>query len=277
MKKLFGLSLLLVLGAAVTGCSKTAVTGPETTGVEAAAAKSAQASTNDADWLWRKRRGTANILFVHASPDAPAVDVYAGWQRVARRLMFPYNTPYITTLARDTRIRINVAGTRTTVIDATVPLERGKYYSAFAVNEVAKIEPLLLEDDLSNPAAGQAHVRFVHLSPNAPAVDIAVTGGPVVFPNTSFKGYTPFAPVPGGTYNLEVRPAGSTDVVLALPNVTLEAGKIYTVFAKGLLGGTGDQALGAQIIVNSDLKPRMIAGGDRGNDDDDDGGDDDDE
>jgi hypothetical protein len=106
-------------------------------------------------------------------------------------------------------------------------------------------------------------------------VDIAVTGGPVVFPNTSFKGYTPFTPVPGGTYNLEVRPAGSTDVVLALPNVTLEAGKIYTVFAKGLLGGTGDQALGAQIIVNSDLKPRMIAGGDRGNDDDDDGGDDD--
>jgi hypothetical protein len=31
----------------------------------------------------------------------------------------------------------------------------------------------------------------------------------------------------------------------------LTSGKIYTVFAKGFLGGTGAQALGAQIIVNN--------------------------
>jgi hypothetical protein len=30
----------------------------------------------------------------------------------------------------------------------------------------------------------------------------------------------------------------------------LGEGKIYTVFAKGFVGGTGNQALGAQIIVN---------------------------
>ena len=49
-----------------------------------------------------------------------------------------------------------------------------------------------------------------------------------------------------------MRPAGSTAVVLPLPGINLEAGKIYTVFAKGLLGGTGNQALGAGIIVNRD-------------------------
>jgi hypothetical protein len=31
----------------------------------------------------------------------------------------------------------------------------------------------------------------------------------------------------------------------------LADGKIYTVFAKGFLGGTGAQALGAEIIVNN--------------------------
>jgi hypothetical protein len=31
----------------------------------------------------------------------------------------------------------------------------------------------------------------------------------------------------------------------------LTAGKIYTVFAKGFAGGTGMQALGAQVIVNN--------------------------
>ena len=60
-----------------------------------------------------------------------------------------------------------------------------------------------------------------------------------------------FTPLNAGTYNLEVRAAGTNTVVLSLPNISLTSGKIYTVFAKGCLGGTGAQALGAQIIANN--------------------------
>lgn len=38
---------------------------------------------------------------------------------------------------------------------------------------------------------------------------------------------------------------------LLYPPITLVAGKIYTVYAKGFLGGTGVQALGAEIISNN--------------------------
>jgi hypothetical protein len=48
-----------------------------------------------------------------------------------------------------------------------------------------------------------------------------------------------------------VRVAGTQTVALALPDITLTAGKIYTVFAKGFLGGSAAQALGAEIIVNN--------------------------
>jgi Domain of unknown function (DUF4397) len=88
----------------------------------------------------------------------------------------------------------------------------------------------------------------VHLSPNAPAVDIALKGGAVVFANTAFKGSKDFTPLDAKTYDLEVRVAGTTPVVLALPGIKLEAGKIYTVFARGFLSGTGAQALNAEII-----------------------------
>jgi len=115
---------------------------------------------------------------------------------------------------------------------------------------VSSIEPLVLEDDLTAPATGKAHVRFVHLSPDAPAVDVAVTAGPVVFSNVAFRGYQGFTPLNAGTYNLEVRVAGTATVALPLPGITLEAGKIYTVFARGFLSGAGAQALGAEIIVN---------------------------
>ena len=136
-------------------------------------------------------------------------------------------------------------------------LEADRNYSVFAIDSVSKIKAALVSDNLSVPAAGKAHVRFFHFSANAPAVDIAVTGGPVLFPNRLFNdqstnaAYVNFTPVDAGTYNLEVRAAGTNTVVLALPNITLTAGKIYTVFAKGFLGGAGAQALGAQIIVNN--------------------------
>jgi hypothetical protein len=144
-----------------------------------------------------------------------------------------------------------VSGTSTTVINADVPFTTGKNYSLFAVDSVSKLSTVLIEDDLTAPASGKAHVRFVHLSPDAPAVDVAVTGGGVVFANKAFKTFTAFTPLDAGTYNLEVRVAGTSTVALPLPGIVLTAGKIYTVFAKGFLGGTGAQALGAQIIVNN--------------------------
>ncbi len=112
------------------------------------------------------------------------------------------------------------------------------------------IEAVVLEDNLTTPASGKAHVRFIHLSPNAPAVDITTNTGAVVFGNYVFKQASAFTPLDAGTYDLQVRLAGTSTVVLDLSGISLTAGKIYTVFAKGLVGGQGTQSLGAQIIVN---------------------------
>jgi hypothetical protein len=57
----------------------------------------------------------------------------------------------------------------------------------FAVNNVATIEALVLEDNLTSPASGKAHIRFIHLSPDAPAVDITLTNGTVVFGDYIFQ------------------------------------------------------------------------------------------
>lgn len=44
-----------------------------------------------------------------------------------------------------------------------------------------------MEDDLTDPAPGLAHVKFIHLSPDAPEVDITLTDGTPVFEDFSFK------------------------------------------------------------------------------------------
>lgn len=195
---------------------------------------------------------TGQVLVTHASPDAPAVDLLIDDQKEnSAPLPYPANTGYITVDAGNRNFKINVAGTSTNVINADLDIKANTNYSIFAVDSVANLTAIAFEDDLTSPASGKAHVRFIHLSPDAPAVDIAVaSSGAVVFGDVAFKEGTAFTPLDAGTYNLDVRVAGTSTVALILPPITLSAGKIYTVFAKGFLAGTGTQALGAEIIVN---------------------------
>ncbi len=194
-----------------------------------------------------------NVMVVHASPDAGPVDLRVNNILVSAgtALAYPNNTGYLARTAGAENYKVNPAGSMTTVIDTTVTLVNGNNYTVFASDSVANIGAVILLDDLTTPAAGKAHVRFAHFSPNAPAVDVAVQGGPVVFANQSFKDFTDFTPLDAGSYDLEVRLAGQATQVLALNGVTLQAGKIYTVFAKGFVGGAGMQALGAEIIANN--------------------------
>ncbi|HSW56278.1 MAG TPA: DUF4397 domain-containing protein [Ignavibacteriaceae bacterium] len=193
----------------------------------------------------------SSTMVIHTSPDAPGADILVDNAIAATNLTYLQNTPYVTLPSGTRNIKVNVTGTSTTVIQADLDFVKDKAYSIFAVNSVANIEPLVLEDNLAAPASGKVHVRFIHLSPDAPAVDITLADGTVVFGNVSFKGNTPFTPLDGGSYNLQVRLAGTSTVVLDLGSVTLPTGKILTVYARGFVAGAGAQELGASVIENN--------------------------
>jgi hypothetical protein len=193
----------------------------------------------------------SKVMAVHASPDAPGVDLYVDNGLAGTNLEFPNSTGYLEVTSGTRNVKVNVTGTETTVIEANLPLEANKNYTVFAIDEVANLMPLVVEDNLSAPASGKAHVRFFHLSPDAPAVDITLTDGTVVIGNTSFMEYTQFLPLDAAMYDLQVRVAGTDTVVLELEGLSLMDGKIYTVFAKGFVSGSDKQALGAEIILNN--------------------------
>ena len=195
---------------------------------------------------------TTNVLVTHASPDAPGVDLLVDGIVVnSQALEYPDNTGYLSVNTGTRNFKVNASGTSTTVIDETLTIGANLSYSVFAIDELSDIRALVLQDDLTAPASGKSHVRFLHLSPDAPAVDITLTDGTVIFGNVAFGEYEGFSPLDSGTYDLQVRVAGTSNVALELPGIVLENGKIYTVFAKGFLSGQGSQALGAEIIVNN--------------------------
>lgn len=188
----------------------------------------------------------ARVRVLHASPDAPAVDVRVNGGLAFADVAFEEVTGYAALPAGTYNVKVEPAGAGgagPNVIDANLTLAAGMDYTVVAKGLLASIAPAVLVDDNSAPAAGSARVRFFHGSPDAPAVDIAVTDGPVVFPNVPFGGSLA-GEVPAGTYDLEARAAGTTFVALTLPGIALEAGKVYSVFATGLLAdGAADRTL----------------------------------
>ena len=173
-------------------------------------------SDDDDDNPVNNQPNPANVLITHASPDAPGVDILVDDAIALSNLTYPNNTGYVGIPAGGRNVKVNVTGTSTTAIEADLILDEDINYSVFAVGAVAAIEPLVLVDDLSAPATGKAHVRFVHLSPDAPAVDIALAdGGAVLFGDVEFKEFLGFTPLDAGTYDLEVRAAGTSTVVLS--------------------------------------------------------------
>ncbi|PPA72257.1 DUF4397 domain-containing protein [Jeotgalibacillus proteolyticus] len=170
------------------------------------------------------------VRVIHASPDAPAVDVYVNGEAVVEGAEFKAFTDYLALPAGDHEVEIFPSGdTETAVLSAVLTVEAGTYYTAAAVNFLDDIDLSLTEDDLTL-GDGMTKVRAGHFSPDAPAVDVGLIDGDAVFSGAAFPGVTDFAELEGGTYDLEVRTAEG-DQVLDLSGTALEEGTTYSVYA----------------------------------------------
>jgi hypothetical protein len=180
----------------------------------------------------------AGVRVVHASPDAPAVDVYVNGQKAISNLAFKEASPWAMLPAGTYDVKVTAAGGTDAVIQANLPLEGGKYYSVVAVGRLSNITAKVVEDNLMLEDSSKTKLQVVHASPDAPAVDVAVTGGPTLVPGLAFPNASGYLTVDPMTVDVEVRAAGTNTVAIAVPDLTLEAGKVYNVYAVGLLNGS---------------------------------------
>ena len=201
---------------------------------------------------------TAKVRVLHASPDAPAVDVYLDDTIVDALTNVPFGTisGYLPVPAGDHNVKVYATGTTTApVIDADVTLAAGASYTIGATGAVASITAQVLQDKPS-PDCDGASVRVVHFSADAPAVDIATAGSDpadAVVKNLEYPNATGYVALPAGSYDLEVRLAGTTTVALDLPDVAVEACNAYSVFAIGSAATppVGDNALQVAVAVDA--------------------------
>jgi hypothetical protein len=192
----------------------------------------------------------AFVRVVHASPDAPNVDVWVDGETVLTDVPFTAVSDYLTLPAGTYNVQVSATGTTDAVIDADLTLEAGTSYTVAATGLLADITATVLVDDRT-PADGQAKLRVFHASPSAPAeVDVAVTDGPILVEGLAYPEATDYLAVDPGTYPLEIRAAGDAAAALTL-EATLEAGQNYTAIAMD------DPDAGVQVIVATEAMAEL--------------------
>lgn len=155
-------------------------------------------------------------------------------------------------------INTNNALPRATVKTVNINAGVNAYHSVYLSGKSQAPEVLVTTDDLTRPESGKAKIRFVHLSPDGPAVDFAGAKGTtlpraVLIGNRTYNTSSDFISVDEGFYTFELRAAGSATVISTqsrtgeiipqlgvvstanVQNFTLliEPGKIYTLIARG--------------------------------------------
>ncbi len=185
----------------------------------------------------------APVRVAHMSPDAPNVDVYVDDDRVLGDVPFRAVSDYLRVPVGSHQVMITAAGDRSTVVfDGELTLDRAAY-TLVAAGELGAdtFEVLPLRGDRSPPGASDARVRVVHVSPDAPTVDVTVDAGTTLFDGVPFTSAGTVT-VDAGDYTAQVRPDTEENdgQVVYDAGLSLDGDTVYTAFASGYLSPDDD-------------------------------------
>ena len=179
------------------------------------------------------KNNSSLVRVFHAAPQAPNVDVYVNDQMVFSNLAFGDFTRYVYLYEGEYNVSVYLAGQKDRpVINQMVDVPSQQIFTIAATGNLDNLGLLVIPDKVSkSPSQNYSSVRVIHLSPNAPGVDILVDGD-TLFEDISFGEGTDYVDLNPGTYN--VNAVLNTDKSVVLPlKVTLNPDKIYTIYIIG--------------------------------------------
>lgn len=197
----------------------------------------------------------AGLSIIMAYPDTTTLDFIIDQTRVndAKGLNYNGKIDYLNLFPGNRRLGITKRNGNKLIMSENFNLKSGVGYSVFVLDTLKDNTKrfLLTEDDLTAPAADKAKVRFINLSKDAGALSLGIHDAATdLFSNKAFYEYTTFTDVnPGESITFDIKE--NAVVKTTLPNVKIEKGKIYTIYAKGLEAAAIDSLkLGAAIYTH---------------------------
>jgi hypothetical protein len=194
------------------------------------------------------------LRFGHFADSTGAVDVYVDGALSVRNVAFEQVTPYARVAAGSHTVAAMSAGAAAgtaPLVTASASVVDGSAATVAAFTGQAGLGARVYVDDLSAPTAGHAKLRIIPTLSNQPSVNVyaapsptpnqpptvasnvdlslAGAGKPALFSSITFGVATPYADVPAGTYDVEVRAASSGQLLLTGQNWPVLAGTVASL------------------------------------------------
>ena len=159
----------------------------------------------------------AYLRVLHASPDAPAVDIAVNGAVALENVTFQQGSGYLEVAEGANKVELLIAGTDTVAFSVDTNLMANGYYSAIAISELADLDVKLI-DDTATYTDGDADVTVVHAAPAATAVDIFVTEPEAELSTptldaVAFEANAILEGVAAGNYQVRIAGDGSDEIV----------------------------------------------------------------
>lgn len=207
---------LAVIFAVSTGCDDTSVTSGE----------------------------SVRLRVLHASPDAPVLDVLIDGLLAFSGISFGSATDYVSLGEGARRIRASESGDPASIIDVRYTLLDNKQYSFVVADYAANIKAWLVEDEDVSTDVGKFKVRLLHAAPGAGALDIYMgdqdqnlRSAEPQKSNVPFGGITNYFGLNEGEYRTRITPHGARAPLIDTGPVRFFARQIRTIVAIDAPGG----------------------------------------
>jgi hypothetical protein len=126
-------------------------------------------------------------------------------------------------------VELKVEGNLAATAKKSESLDSGKQYTVVGFSKVDGTPAVsIFKDSMSEPDAGKARIRLIHVADGAAELGIFPSGGKESFLDGVNYNDESSADVDPGPRMLEIRKEGEKVVALKLPQIPLEAGKTYT-------------------------------------------------
>ena len=189
--------------------------------------------------LYRENKNSSYLRIFHASPNSPAVDIYLNNKLAVRWLPYKGFSNYLKIAPGRYNIKVFPASKRdSAVINTNITVPERVIMTNAVIGSLPNISLFPISEPVFPRTQNKVYIRFIHLSQNAPKVDVIVPGKGKVFSGVGYKEKTDYITLNAGIYTFDVNVSGTDKRVLHVPNIKLFANKIYTIYAVGLVGAT---------------------------------------
>jgi hypothetical protein len=195
----------------------------------------------------------SHLRVINASPSLATYNAYFNGNMVnTAALPFGGAINYLSYPAGTYNLKFTTASSVESLLTKNITLNAGTYYSSYLINKPGVLDVYTIGDDLSIPSTDKAYIRFINLSPDAPALDLAKTSATTsLVTNKGFKSASAFIAVDAGTYTLDAKETSSGTVKATTASSSFTAGYHYDIICGGLVTPANDteRALSLQVVM----------------------------